>query len=70
MKDGEFEAWIDGRRVIHRTGLIYRRTDQLKIEEVWMDIYHGGTEDAPQDMTLYIDNVVIARSYIGPMKPR
>lgn len=67
-RDGVFEAWIDGQRVALQTDVVYRHTAELKIEEVWMDVYHGGTEVADQDMTLYIDNVVIARRYIGPMQ--
>ena len=33
-----------------------------------MNVYHGGTSPAASDMHLYIDNVVIARRYIGPMR--
>ena len=37
-----------------------------KIEEIWINSYHGGTDVSPYDQHMYIDNVVIARSYIGP----
>jgi len=66
--DGIFRAWIDGRQVLEKTTIQFRHTRELKIESVWMNIYHGGTTKSPQDMTLYIDNVVIARRYIGPAK--
>ncbi|MBL8473898.1 MAG: DNRLRE domain-containing protein [Rhodocyclaceae bacterium] len=69
QKDGVLRAWIDGYQVAERTNIRYRMTADLKIESVWLDVYHGGTSTAPQDMTLYIDNVVIARRYIGPMRP-
>ena len=65
--DGVFEAWIDGQRVFLNDRLLYRHVDSLKIETVWFDVYHGGTAVAPQDMTMYFDNVVIARRYIGPL---
>ena len=68
-KDGVFRAWIDGRQVLEKTGLSFRHVPDLKIESVWLNVYHGGSSPAPQDMTLYIDNVVIAKSYIGPVKP-
>lgn len=68
VRDGVFRAWIDGRQVLEKTTILFRHTRDLKIENVWMNIYHGGTTPAPQDMTLYIDNVVIARRYIGPVK--
>jgi hypothetical protein len=66
--DGIFRAWIDGRPVLEKTAIQFRLTPKLKIENVWMDVYYGGVAPPPQDMTLYIDNVVIARKYIGPMK--
>lgn len=65
--DGVFRAWIDGRQVIDKKGLSFRTIDDLRIESVWMNVYHGGTAPSPRDMSLYIDNIVIARSYIGPM---
>lgn len=68
-KDGVFRAWIDGRQVVERTGIRFRHVKDLKIESVWLDVYHGGVSPAPKDMTLYIDNVVIAKSYIGPVMP-
>ncbi len=34
-----------------------------------MNVYHGGTAPVGQDVHLYIDNVVIADQYIGPMAP-
>lgn len=68
VADGIFRAWIDGRQVIDKRDIQYRATPDLKIEEVWMNVYHGGTAVSPRDMGLFIDNVVIARRYIGPMK--
>lgn len=68
LRDGVFRAWIDGRQVLEKTAILFRNTRDLKIENIWMNIYHGGTTPAPQDMALYIDNVVIARRYIGPVK--
>ncbi len=68
--DGLFRAWIDGRLVIERKGISFRTVPELRIESVWMNVYHGGTATSPRDMSLYIDNVVVARSYIGPMTTR
>ena len=67
-RDGVFRAWIDGRLVFEKSGIQFRHTRDLKIESVWMNIYHGGVAPSPHDMTLYLDNVVIARRYIGPAK--
>lgn len=66
--DGVYEAWVDGHLVFRREGLRFRDVPTLKIEDIWMNVYHGGTQPAPHDLTLYIDNVVIARRYIGPAR--
>lgn len=68
-KDGIFRAWVDGHQVVEKADVRFRYVPNLKIESVWMDIYHGGVSSVPKEMTLYIDNVVIAKSYIGPVKP-
>jgi hypothetical protein len=64
--DGVLRAWIDGQLVFERRGLRFREVSELKIESVWFNVYHGGTKPASRDMTLFIDNVVVARQYIGP----
>ena len=33
-----------------------------------MNVYHGGSTPSPRDMSLYIDNVVVAKRYIGPLR--
>ncbi len=64
--DGILRAWIDGQLVFEKTDLHLRDLPDLRIESLWLNIYHGGTTPAAQDMSLYIDNLVIARRYIGP----
>jgi hypothetical protein len=69
QNDGILRAWVDGRLAYERTDWRWRDIDALKIERIWMNVYHGGTAVIPQDVHLYIDNVVIANRYIGPMAP-
>lgn len=57
--DGRLRAWIDGRLVFDRDDLYLRDTDDLRIETVWFNIYHGGKQPAPADMHLLIDDVVM-----------
>lgn len=66
--DGIFRAWVDGQQVMEKTAIQFRRMQELKIESIWMNVYFGGVAPTPKDMTLYIDNVVVARKYIGPAK--
>lgn len=65
--DGVLRAWINGRLAFEKTDILFRNTLELHVGEVWYNIYHGGTAPAPHDMYLYLDNLVVARSYIGPM---
>lgn len=69
-KDGVLRAWVDGMLAFEKTDIRYRTIDALKIEKIWMNVYHGGTKPPGRDLHLYIDNVVIARRYIGPMTGR
>ena len=63
--NGLLRAWIDGILVFERSDIRFRSTSDLKIEALWMNVYHGGTMSAPQDLSLFIDNVVVATQYIG-----
>jgi hypothetical protein len=64
--DGALRGWVNGELAYENTGLRFRDTSFLKIERIWFNIYVGGSWTAPQDMEIFFDNVVIARSYIGP----
>lgn len=67
ISDGILRVWVDGRLAMERSDIRMRNVDQLHIETVWLNAYHGGAEKSPQDQHFYIDNVVVARRYIGPM---
>jgi hypothetical protein len=65
--DGVLRAWVDGRLAYERVNWRWRDVGTLKVEQVWMNFYHGGTAVPPSDLHAYIDNVVIATEYIGPL---
>ncbi len=65
--DGILRGWVDGRLAFERKDVRMRDVSDLKIECVWINLYHGGTWSAESDDHLFIDNLVIARKYIGPM---
>ncbi|MHC4957286.1 MAG: DNRLRE domain-containing protein [Planctomycetota bacterium] len=67
--DGILRGWVDGQLAYQWEGLRFRHVNTLKIQRVWMNFWHGGTAKAPQDMAAFIDNVVISKSYIGPIYP-
>jgi len=70
-KDGEIACWLDGKLVGEVKGLRFRDIDDLKIRSVGFSNYWGGAGDentAPVDQTHYIDNMVMATDYIGPVQ--
>ncbi|MBN2316564.1 MAG: hypothetical protein JXM79_21735, partial [Sedimentisphaerales bacterium] len=68
--DGVLRGWVDGKRAFEKTDVRMRDIPDLKIECIWINIYHGGTWSAPSHDHLFIDNVVISRRYVGPMSSR
>jgi hypothetical protein len=66
--DGILRGWVDGRPAFEKTDVRMRDVDTLRIEAVWLNLYLGGSWVAKSDHHLYIDNVVIARDYIGPIQ--
>ncbi|MDA7887811.1 hypothetical protein N9A86_00320 [Akkermansiaceae bacterium] len=65
--DGILRAWIDGKLAFDKTDVQMRKTEKLKIENIWINLYHGGKSPATSHDQLFIDNLVISRKYIGPM---
>ena len=66
--DGILRAWVDGKPAFEKTDIRMRDVDTLKIEAVWLNVYLGGKWTSKSEHHLYIDDVVIARKYIGPRK--
>ena len=66
-KDGVLRAWIDGQPAFEKTDIRFRDVPDLKIEQIWFNIYHGGSWVPKDDIHVYFDNVVIARKPIGPV---
>jgi hypothetical protein len=64
-KDGVLQAWVDGAPAFEKTDVYVRNISSIKIERVWMNVYHGGTAVAARPLHLYIDNVVVAKKPIG-----
>ncbi len=64
--NGILRGWINGRLAFEDTHIKFRTTQSLKIERIWLNVYHGGTKPTPVKLDVYIDNIVIAEDYIGP----
>ena len=50
--DGYVRVWLDGALVVDSRALVFRYTDELKIESVYFSVFYGGSTDlwkAPKD---------------------
>jgi hypothetical protein len=66
QNDGVLRGWIDGKLAFEKTDVRMRDVDSLKIETVWINLYHGGRWTSQSPDHLYIDNVAIGTEPIGP----
>ena len=57
--DGVLQGWVNKEQVYASDDWYWRDTEEIGIQEFWCDFYHGNTDPAPQDMTLYMDNLFL-----------
>jgi len=71
--DGKQAMWVDGKLVGEFTGIRWRNDLDLKVNCFWLEHY-GYDEGDPtkqywkDSQSVWFDDVVVARRYIGPMK--
>jgi len=66
-KDGVLRVWIDGRLAFEKFDVNVRTVSGWPIHEILASMHYGGTVPTPHELTFFIDNLVIAKRYIGPM---
>lgn len=72
MSDGKQAMWIDGKLVGEFTGIRWRNDMDLKVNCLWLEHY-GYDEGDPtkqywkESQSVWFDDVVVARRYIGPI---
>ena len=67
VKDGVMRLWIDGREVFRHNGVFVRTVPEVKIRTIVDQLYADKTR-MTGNSTFWVDNRVIARRYVGPMK--
>ena len=71
--DGKQAIWLDGKLVGEFTGIRWRNDMDLKVNCFWLEHY-GYDEGDPtkqywkESQSVWFDDVVVARRYIGPIK--
>jgi len=66
--NGEQRLWINGRLYIEQLGLRWRKTDNLVINNLMQPNYTGFPPAPGTDRYLWLDAIVLAKSYIGPVR--
>jgi hypothetical protein len=69
--DGKQAMWIDGKKVGQFEGIRWRRDMDLKVNCFWLQHYGYDSSDPTrqywkQRQSVWFDDIVIAREYIGP----
>jgi hypothetical protein len=67
QKDGRVTLWLDGKQIADFGNLHLRDVDTLKLDRFNLSFHAGQNPSA--ETKKYYDNVVAAKSYIGPMAP-
>jgi hypothetical protein len=68
-RDGEARYWVDGVLHARATNLCFRTIPEALPTVATFNMYRT-TADFPQTMKLWMDNIVVARRYIGPVKTK
>lgn len=68
--DGEQAFWIDGKRIGHWSGFSWRKSETLKANALTLESYFTDRWTKNPTNVVCFDNVVIARTYIGPSVDR
>lgn len=64
--DGEHAFWIDGKLLGHWKGINWRKTPGLKANALTLESYVTDRWTKNETNVVSFDNLVIARSYVGP----
>jgi len=64
--DGEQAFWIDGKLIGHWRGINWRNSPTLKVNALTLESYVTDSWTKNPINTVYFDNIVIAKEYIGP----
>lgn len=69
VPDGEVTVWQDGREVLTQTGLLFRTTDELRIDGVFFSTFFGGGDSSwasPVDQYADFAGFAVSDDFIPP----
>ncbi len=62
LANGQVRVWLDGQQVLNKTGLMFRSTDQLKINGIFFSTFFGGNDKSwatPRDVHVDFANFAV-----------
>jgi hypothetical protein len=68
IKDGHLRAWIDGKQVLDKTGLLFREEPTLKVRGILFSTYFGGADlsvATPVTTCASFTKFALSSQYIG-----
>jgi hypothetical protein len=68
--NGEVRKWVDGELVIEKTDMQWRLESDIVINNIMQPTYTLKPPAPGRQRILWLDNIVLAKRYIGPMLPR
>ena len=73
VADGKQAMWVDGKLIGEYGGIRWRSDMDLKVNALWLEHYGYDAGDPTKSywglqQTVWFDDVVVAKSYIGPIK--
>ena len=68
--NGEVRKWVDGKLVIEKTDMEWRLQSDIVVNNIMQPTYTLKPPEPGQERILWLDNIVLAKRYIGPMLPR
>lgn len=71
--DGKHAMWVDGKPAGEFPGMRWRSNMDLKVNTLWLEHYGYDSSDPTKQFwkdrqTVWFDDIVVAKEYIGPMR--
>ena len=68
--NGEQRLWVNGKLAIEQTGMEWRKSDTLVVNNIFLATYTHSPPKPGTRRSVWLDGIVAAKRYIGPMTPK
>jgi len=67
QSDGALVGWVDGTEAFNRANLRLRRESEtgINIDSFWFDVYYGGRDATPVDLSIDFDSLAFGQERLG-----